>query len=108
KISGEGMGDVEVDDASVMMGRFANGAVGVFEATRFGKGNRNGNRFEINGSKGSLRWDMENMNNLQLFLEEDEKGTHGFRTIHCTEEVHPYAGAYWPAGHIIGYEHTFI
>src|SRR5690606_5078757 len=60
------------------------------------------------GEKGSIRWDLENMNNLEVYLEEDEKGMQGFRTIHCTEEVHPYAGAYWPPGHIIGYEHTFI
>ncbi|RKN62003.1 Gfo/Idh/MocA family protein [Paenibacillus ginsengarvi] len=101
-------GEVDVDDAVAFLGRFANGALGVFEASRFGKGNRNGNRFEINGSKGSVRWDMENMNNLQLYLDDDEKGMQGFRTINCTEEAHPYAGVYWPAGHIIGYEHTFI
>lgn len=108
KASGEEKGTVDVDDAVAFLARFENGAMGVFEATRYAKGNRNGNRFEINGSKGSVRWDMENMNNLQLFLEEDEPGSQGFRTINCTEEAHPYAGAYWPAGHIIGYEHTFI
>lgn len=105
---GDALGEVDVDDAVAFLARFANGALGVFEATRFGKGNRNGNRFEINGSKGSLRWDMENMNHLQLYLEDDAPGMQGFRTIQCTEAVHPYAGAYWPAGHIIGYEHTFI
>ncbi len=105
--SGE-MGEVDVDDAAVFMARFENGALGVFEATRFAGGNRNGNWFEINGEKGSVRWDLENMNNLQVYLEEDEAGLQGFRTIHCTEEYHPYAGAYWPSGHIIGYEHTFI
>ncbi len=101
-------GEVDVDDATAFLARFENGAMGVFEATRFAGGNRNGNRFEINGEKGSIRWDLENMNNLEVYLEEDEKGLQGFRTIHCTEEVHPYAGAYWPSGHIIGYEHTFI
>jgi predicted dehydrogenase len=107
-ISGESFADVDVDDAVAAMARFENGAVGVFEATRFGKGNRNGNRLEINGSKGSIRWDMENMNTLQLYLEEDTQGMQGFRSINCTESVHPYGEAYWPAGHIIGYEHTFI
>lgn len=102
------MADVDVDDAVAALAKFENGAFGVFEASRFGKGNRNGNRFEINGSKGSLRWDMENMNTLQLYLDEDVFGMQGFRTIHCTESIHPYAGAYWPAGHGIGYEHTFI
>ncbi|MFB5662361.1 Gfo/Idh/MocA family protein [Alteribacillus sp. HJP-4] len=102
------VGNVEVDDTSAFLAHFENGAVGVFEATRFAGGNRNGNRFEINGSKGSVRWDMENMNNLDVYFHDDETGLQGFRKIHCTEEEHPYAGAYWPAGHIIGYEHTFI
>lgn len=101
-------GFVDVDDASSFLAKFANGAIGVFEASRFAKGNRNGHRFEINGSKGSIRWDMEHMNLLELYLEEDPEGIQGFRTIQCTEQVHPFAGSYWPAGHIIGYEHTFI
>ncbi|MFK4997412.1 Gfo/Idh/MocA family oxidoreductase [Bacillus sp. N9] len=90
------------------MARFKNGAVGTFEATRFAGGNRNANKFEINGEKGSIKWNAENLNELELYLASDEEGTQGFRTINCTEEVHPYAGAYWPAAHIIGYEHTFI
>lgn len=101
-------GEVDVDDAVAFLARFANGAMGTFEATRFAKGNRNGNKIEINGSKGSIRWDLENMNNLQVYLDSDEPGMQGFRTINCTESEHPYASAYWPAGHIIGYEHTFI
>lgn len=105
--SGE-WGEVNVDDACAFLARFENGALGTFEATRFARGNRAGNRFEINGEKGSIRWDMENMNNLQVYLEEDEPGLQGYRTINCTEVEHPFAGAYWPAGHIIGYEHTFI
>ncbi len=102
------MGEVTVDDAVAFLARFENGALGTFEATRFANGNRNKNKFEINGEKGSVRWDMENMNNLELYLASDEEGEQGFRLINCTEEVHPYVGAYWPAGHIIGYEHTFI
>ncbi|GBG08966.1 dehydrogenase [Paenibacillus agaridevorans] len=101
-------GEVDVDDAVAFLARFEDGAMGTFEATRFAKGNRNGNRIEINGSKGSIRWDLENMNNLQVYLDSDEPGMQGFRTINCTESEHPYASAYWPAGHIIGYEHTFI
>jgi predicted dehydrogenase len=107
-VKGGALGKVDVDDASIFMARFENGAVGVFEATRFACGNRNGNRFEINGSKGSIRWDMEQMNTLQFYSADDEIGTQGFRSINCQEEVHPYAGAYWPPAHIIGYEHTFI
>lgn len=101
-------GEVNVDDASLFLARFENGALGTFEATRFAAGNRNGNRFEINGEKGSVRWDLENMNNLEVYFTDDCEGEQGFRTINCTEEVHPYAANYWPAGHIIGYEHTFI
>uniref|UniRef100_UPI00071DFFF0 Gfo/Idh/MocA family protein n=1 Tax=Gracilibacillus massiliensis TaxID=1564956 RepID=UPI00071DFFF0 len=102
------MGEVTVDDAVTFMARFKNGALGTFEATRFAGGNRNKNKFEINGEKGSIRWDMENMNNLEVYFPSDEEGLQGFRLINCTEEIHPYAGAYWPPGHIIGYEHTFI
>lgn len=108
KATSDKMGDVDVDDASVFIARFESGAIGTFEATRFAGGNRNGNRFEINGEKGSIRWDAENMNNLQVYFDDDEPGLQGFRTINCTEEMHSYAGAYWPAAHIIGYEHTFI
>ncbi|WP_077625276.1 Gfo/Idh/MocA family protein [Sediminibacillus massiliensis] len=101
-------GEVTVDDAVAFIAKFESGTLGTFEATRFAGGNRNKNKFEINGEKGSLRWDMENMNTLDVYFAEDEAGLQGFRTISCTEEEHPYAGAYWPPGHIIGYEHTFI
>jgi predicted dehydrogenase len=108
RVESDKWGEVDVDDATAFLARFENGALGIFEATRFSRGNRAGNRFEINGERGSIRWDMENMNNLQVYLEDDERGLQGFRTINCTEVEHPYASAYWPAGHIIGYEHTFI
>lgn len=102
------MGEVTVDDACSFLARFHNGAMGVFETTRFAGGNRAGNRFEINGEKGSIRWDLENMNNLQVYFQEEEPALQGFRTIHCTGDHHPYTSAYWPTGHSIGYEHTFI
>jgi predicted dehydrogenase len=105
---GTGTGMVDVDDATAFLARFENGALGVFEATRFAAGNRNRNCIEINGSKGSLRWDLENMNLLEVYFTDDEPGLQGFRTINVTESVHPYTGNYWPAGHIIGYEHTFV
>ncbi|MGX1193702.1 putative dehydrogenase [Metabacillus sp. SLBN-84] len=101
-------GIVDVDDAASFIARFENGAMGVFEATRFAAGSRNRNCFEINGEYGSIKWDLENMNNLHVYLSEDDEGLQGFRVINCTEEVHPFADAYWPAGHIIGYEHTFV
>jgi len=105
---GDMKGQVTVEDAALMMVQFKNGAVGSFEATRFATGRKNGLRFEIYGSKGSLLFDLERMNELQYFSLSDEEGTQGFRTIQTTESVHPYAGNWWPAGHIIGYEHSFV
>lgn len=102
------MGDVTVDDSSLFLARFDNGAIGSFEATRFALGRKNYNRFEVNGSKGSLVFNMERMNELEVYTEDTAKGTFGFRTINVTEGNDPYSGVYWPAGHIIGYEHTFI
>ncbi|GAA4707969.1 Gfo/Idh/MocA family protein [Brevibacillus fulvus] len=107
-VQGEGSGSVDVDDAVAFLARFENGALGVFEATRFAAGNRNKNKIEINGSLGSIRWDLENMNLLEVYFDQDEPGLQGFRTITVTEDIHPYSGHYWPAGHIIGYEHTFL
>ena len=105
---GQEMGDVTVDDAVSFLARFESGAMGTFDATRLAAGRRNRNTFEINGSKGSVVFDLERMNELQVFLVDDEEGLQGFRTINVTEPVHPYTEHWWPAGHIIGYEHTFI
>ena len=105
---GDQKGEVTVEDAALMMVQFKNGAVGSFEATRFATGRKNGLRFEIYGSKGSILFDMERMNELQYYSLADEEGTQGFRLIQTTESVHPYAGHWWPAGHIIGYEHAFV
>ena len=102
------MGPVTVDDAAMFLARFENGALGTFEASRFAVGRKNHHRWEINGSKGSVVWDLEKMNELQFYREADDEGTKGFRTIQVTEGSHPYAGHYWPVGHIIGYEQTFI
>ncbi|HME52817.1 MAG TPA: Gfo/Idh/MocA family oxidoreductase [Candidatus Lokiarchaeia archaeon] len=102
------MGKVTVEDAAIFMARFENGALGTFEATRFAKGRRNYNRFEINGSKGSLAFNLERFNELEFFSEDDPKFAQGFKTINVTEGVHPYTDHWWPAGHIIGWEHTFI
>ncbi len=101
-------GKVDVDDAVLFLARFGNGAIGTFEATRFAKGRRNGNQIEINGSKGTLVFNLERMNELQFFDDTLPKQEQGFRRILVTEPVHPYIHGYWPPGHIIGYEHTFI
>lgn len=102
------MGEVTVDDAAMFLAKFQNGALGTFEASRFAVGRKNYNRFEINGSGGSLVFNLERMNELEFFDNKEAADTHGFRVIQATEAVHPYAGHYWPVGHIIGYEHTFI
>lgn len=101
------MGEVTVDDAVIALARFNSGAIGTFEATRFAAGHKNGLLFEINGSKGSLRFEFESMNELQFFNREDPEELQGFRTILATESIHPYMNAWWPPGHVIGYEHAF-
>jgi len=102
------MGEVTVDDASVFMARFENGAIGTFEATRFALGRKNYNRFEINGSKGSVVFNMERPNELEVYTEDTRTGTYGFRTVSVTSGQDPYSGHYWPTAHNTGYEHTFI
>src|SRR5262245_34707984 len=102
-------GRVTVDDASAAVVRFANGALGTIEATRMAPGRKNYNRFEINGSKGSIAFDLERLNELQVFFLSDPGNVQGFRTILATEAAHhPYVKAWWPAGHALGYEHTFV
>lgn len=101
-------GKVDVDDAVLFLAKFKNGAIGSFEATRFAKGRRNGNQIEIDGSKGTIVFNFEQMNELQFFDDTLPKKEQGFRRILVTEPVHPYMHGYWPPGHIIGYEHTFI
>ncbi len=99
------MGKVDVDDAALSIVKFRNGAIGTIEGSRFALGRKNYNRFEINGSKGSLVFDLEKMNELEVYKEEGANS--GFKTILATDAKHPYVGAWWPPGHIIGYEHTF-
>lgn len=100
-------GNVTVDDAVIALARFKSGAIGSFEASRFAAGHKNGLSFEINGSKGSLHFDFERMNELQYFNREDPDELQGFRTILATESIHPYLHAWWPPGHVLGYEHAF-
>jgi len=106
-VGGEGMGEVTVDDAAVFLGRFTGGGLATFEATRFALGRKNAIRIEVNGSAGSLAFDFEDMNVLQFFDGSEPAETAGFRRIVVTEPEHPYVGAWWPAGHGLGYEHGF-
>jgi predicted dehydrogenase len=100
-------GPVTVDDAALFIARFAGGAVGGFEATRFATGHDEGLRVELNGELGSLVWELGAFNELRFFDAAEDAATQGFRRIQVTRSVHPYAAAWWPEGHSIGYEHTF-
>jgi predicted dehydrogenase len=103
------MGKVDVDDAFVAAIAFENGAIGTLEATRFAAGRKNYNCFEVNGEKGSLRFDLERMNELEVFWVGDKpKETQGFHRVLVTEGYHPWWPYWWPHGHIIGWEHTFV
>ncbi len=106
--AGTQTGEVTVDDAVSWIGRFENGALANLEATRFAAGRKNHITFEINGSKGTLTFNFEDMNRLGFYSTADPGDVRGFRDIIVTEGEHPFVGAWWPAGHIIGYEHTFV
>ena len=98
---------VTVDDAATALVRFRNGAMGTIEASRMAPGRKNFNRFEINGSRGSLAFDLERLNELELYLESDPGPVRGFRRVLVTESTHPFVKAWWPPGHVLGWEHTF-
>lgn len=101
-------GKVDVDDATLFLTRFNHGALGSFEATRFAAGHRCTNSFEINGSKGSVKFDFERLNELMVYFTEDAEDVQGFRRVLATDPAHAYSEAWWPPGHTIGYEHSFI
>ena len=97
----------EVDDAVWLQAQFENGSIGTFEATRFAIGCQNQNTFEIHGSGGMLRFNLEDLNRLEFFDAQGAPQTQGLSDILVTSPVHPYVANFWPPGHIIGYEHTF-
>ncbi len=101
-------GNVEVECAALMLSEFANGALGSIETTRYATGRRNRHTFEIYGSEGSMTWDMEDMNRLHFYSGKDPATTSGYRDILVTQREHEYVNAWWPPGHIIGYEHGFV
>ncbi|MEV4373951.1 Gfo/Idh/MocA family oxidoreductase [Nonomuraea sp. NPDC049637] len=105
--SGTGKGPVTVDDAALFNGRLTGGGLASFEATRFATGRKNALRIEINGSLGSLAFDFESMNELWFHDHTLDDAEAGFRRVLVTEPGHPYAGAWWPPGHGLGYEHAF-
>lgn len=101
-------GQVTVDDATLFVAQFKCGALGSFESTRFSQGHKNDLSFEVNGSLGSIRFNLERINELEYYNAADEQGLQGFRLIQASESIHPYMNAWWPVGHVIGYEHTFV
>jgi predicted dehydrogenase len=103
------MGTVDVDDAFVSICEFENGALGTFESTRFALGRKNYNFFEINGEKASVRFNLERFNEFDIFYRDHEpKETSGWTTVLVTEGYHPWWANWWPHGHVIGWEHTFV
>lgn len=106
---GIGSGIVEVDDAFEAIIEFENGAIGTLEASRFCPGRKNYEMFEINGSKGSIRFNLERLNELEVYWKDAPvKETQGFTDVLVTEAYHPFWSNWWPHGHIIGWEHTFV
>jgi predicted dehydrogenase len=104
---GTGRGRVTVDDAAIFIARLSGGALATFEATRFATGRKNSIRLEINGSRGSIAFDFEDMNVLQVHDASAPARESGFTRVIVTEATHPYVEHWWPAGHGLGYEHGF-
>ncbi|WP_394771698.1 Gfo/Idh/MocA family protein [Lacisediminihabitans sp.] len=105
--AGEGHGDVTVDDVAIFTGRLENGALVSFEATRFATGRKNALTVEVSGTKGALAFDLEDLNSLSFYDRTAPADRQGFTKILVTEAQHPYVAAWWPAGHMLGYEHGF-
>ncbi|MCM3502188.1 Gfo/Idh/MocA family oxidoreductase [Microbacterium sp. P26] len=105
--AGIGRGAVTVDDLALFTGRLEGGALASFEASRFRLGRKNALRIEIAGSLGSLSFDLESPNELQFYDATLPAAEQGFRRILVTEPEHPYVAAWWPTGHMLGYEHGF-
>lgn len=105
--AGTERGAVTVDDLALFTGRLESGALASFEASRFRTGRKNALRIEVAGSKGSLAFDLERLNELELYDATEPETEQGFRRILVTEPGHPYMGNWWPTGHMLGYEHGF-
>ncbi len=105
--AGKERGPVTVDDVALFTGRFDSGVLGSFEATRFSTGRKNAFRIEVAGSLGAISFDLEELNSLGFYDATAPAGEQGFTRILVTEPQHPYVGAWWPTGHMLGYEHGF-
>ncbi len=100
--------DVTTDDAAVFTARFQCGALGMFGTSRMAAGHKNSLYFEVQGSKGSVRFNLERMNELQVYFAGEAGETEGFRTVLVTNPAHRYVSHWWPPGHVLGWEHTFV
>jgi predicted dehydrogenase len=100
--------EVTTDDAAVFTARFSGGALGLFGTSRMSAGHKNGLWLEVNGTRGSLRFDLERLNELEVYFAEEDGDTRAFRRIMVTEPTHPYVRSWWPPGHVIGWEHTIV
>jgi len=98
----------DVDDATMLLARFTNGSIGTFEASRYGVGCQNRNTFEVNGSKGMLSFNLDDMNQLDFFDATEPANLRGGRRVSVTALDHPYGKNFWKPGHVLGYEHPFI
>ena len=106
-VGGTELGDVTVDDVALFTGRYDSGVLGIFEATRFATGRKNALRVEVSGSTGAIAFDLEDLNSLEVYDGTAPAGRQGFTKILVTEPEHPYISGWWPAGHMLGYEHAF-
>lgn len=106
-VDGAGTGPVTVDDVALFTGRFDSGVLGIYEATRYATGRKNSLRVEVSGSAGALAFDMEDMNSLEFYDGTKPATERGFTKILVTDPQHPYVSAWWPPGHMLGYEHGF-
>jgi predicted dehydrogenase len=102
-----GYGEVTVDDVAFFHGRFATGALGTFEASRMATGRKNALRVEVSGSHGAIAFDLEHLNRIEFYDATVPTAEQGFTSIIVTEPEHPWVSAWWPAGHLLGYEHGF-
>ncbi len=105
---GSGMGKVDVDDAFAAVVEFANGVTGTLEGSRVATGRKNYEVIEVNGEKGSIQFNLERLNELNVYWDNEQKETLGFTNVLITDQAHPWIAHWWPAGHIIGWEHTFV
>jgi predicted dehydrogenase len=99
---------VKIDDACAFLCHFNNGALGLFESTRYARGHKALYTFEVNGEHGSLKWDLHDLHRLQWFDHKDESNLRGWRSIHVSDGDHPYIKNWWVPGLQIGYEHSFV